>query len=234
MVAADRPLPGHRSVSADAETRLSRFQLDAARLFFSLPESAGFLLAGGGALIVQGIVARETGDLDFFAQRGGGEVGPATAALQNAASARGWQVEEVRSGPGFRRIKLTRPTGHPGEDEEAVYVDLAIDTPPAGAPTVTIAGPALPPHELAIRKTLALFSRAEPRDFTDVHAIHQHFDRTEVLDAAAAADPGFDLNVFVQMLRSHQRLRDDDFPSASVSITELRAYFDAWADELGD
>lgn len=219
-------------MSGETESRLSQFQLEAAGLFFSLPESAGFLLAGGGALIVQGIVARDTEDLDFFAQRGGGEVGPAATSLDAAASARGWRVEVIRSGPEFRRIKLTRPAGQPDEDEEAVYVDLAIDTPPSGAPTVTIAGPALSPRELATRKTLALFGRAEPRDFTDVHAIHQRFDRSEVLAAAAAADSGFDLSVFVQMLRSHRRLRDEDFPLAEVSVAGLRAYFDAWANEL--
>ncbi|MGK2876483.1 MAG: nucleotidyl transferase AbiEii/AbiGii toxin family protein [Nocardioides sp.] len=222
-------------MSGEGETGLSRFQIEAARLFFSLPESAGFLLAGGGALIVQGLVARQTEDLDFFTQRGGGDVDAAASAVEAAASDRGWRTEVIRSGTEFRRIKLTRPAGQPGDDgEEVVYIDLAIDTPPAGTPTVTIAGPALPPRELAIRKTLALFSRAEPRDFTDVHAIHQHFDRSEVLAAAAAADPGFELSVFVQMLRSHQRLRDEDFPPASVDITDLRVYFDTWAEDLDD
>lgn len=45
---------------------LSAFQVALANLFFSLPESSGFLLAGGGALIAQGIVTRPTEDLDFF------------------------------------------------------------------------------------------------------------------------------------------------------------------------
>lgn len=48
---------------------LSEFQIELAALFFSLPQSAGFLLAGGGALILQGIVARPTEDLDFFTSR---------------------------------------------------------------------------------------------------------------------------------------------------------------------
>lgn len=126
-----------------------------------------------------------------------------------------------------------RPAEGERGEGETVYVDVAIDSPSAGAPTITLAGPALPPRELAIRKTLALFSRAEPRDFTDVHAICQRFDRTEILAAAAAADAGFDLTVFIQMLHSHRRLRDEDFPPASVSVTQLRAYFDDWAAELG-
>ena len=112
---------------------------------------------------------------------------------------------------------------------EVVQVDLAVDTPPSGAPTVTVAGPSLALPDLAVRKTLALYGRAEPRDFTDVHAINQHVDRAEVLEAAAA-DPGFDRGVFARMLRAHRRLRDDDFPTSDV--TEVRAYADAWADEL--
>jgi len=102
----------------------------------------------------------------------------------------------------------------------------------SNAPTITVAGPAFGPYELAVRKTLALFGRAEPRDFTDVHALHQRFDRTDVLHAVTEADDGFDLRVFVQMLRSHRRLRDEDFPESSVSVEQLRAYFDTWADDL--
>ena len=59
--------------------------------------------------------------------------------------------------------------------------------------------------DLAGRKTLALFGRAEPRDFTDVHALHRIFDRDVVRRSAAAADQGFDLDVFIQMLPSRTR-----------------------------
>lgn len=48
-------------------------------------------------------------------------------------------------------------------------MDLAIDSPASSTPTVTIAGPSFAPDELAIRETLALFGRAEPRDFVDVY-----------------------------------------------------------------
>lgn len=209
--------------------RLSQFQLDLAAVFFNLPESVGFFLAGGGALIAQGLVHRETDDLDFFADRTAGNVAIAGEALIAAVGERGWDIGVIRSGPEFRRIKVTRDTS--GE-LESMYVDLALDSPPTGAPSVTIAGPAFGPWELAVRKTLALFSRAEPRDFTDVHALNQRFDRAEVLQAAAQADAGFDLDVFIDMLRSHRRLRDDDFPATTVTTLELRAYFDAWADQL--
>ena len=45
---------------------LSAFQLEVARLFFALPASQGFLLAGGAALLAQHLTARPTEDLDFF------------------------------------------------------------------------------------------------------------------------------------------------------------------------
>lgn len=60
----------------------------------------------------------------------------------------------------------------------------------------------------------------------------KRFDRAELLQAAAEDDAGFDLAVFVQMLRSHRRLRDGDFPHTDVPIEDLRAYFDNWANDL--
>ena len=45
---------------------LTDFQLEVTRLFFSLPASKGFLLAGGAALLAQHLTTRPTEDLDFF------------------------------------------------------------------------------------------------------------------------------------------------------------------------
>lgn len=203
---------------------LSEFQIELANLFFSLPESAGFLLAGGGALIAQGIVPRPTEDLDFFTARQVGNVEAASDALITAVAARGWTADLLRSGPDFRRWAITGP--------ETVLVDLAVDSPSTGTPTLTIAGPALAPADLVVRKTLALFGRAEPRDYVDVYVLNQHFNREDTLGRAAAADQGFNQGVFVQALRAHRRIRDADFPDIGVAIAELRTYFDAWADEL--
>jgi hypothetical protein len=48
-------------------SNLTDFQTEITRLFFSLPASNGFLLAGGGALLATGLTARPTQDLDFLA-----------------------------------------------------------------------------------------------------------------------------------------------------------------------
>ena len=52
--------------AGESEPDPSAFQLEVARLFFALPASHGFLLAGGAALLAQHLTARPTEDLDFF------------------------------------------------------------------------------------------------------------------------------------------------------------------------
>ena len=75
------------------EEGLTAFQVEVAQLFFSLPEAADFLVAGGAALIAQGLVHRTTEDLDFFC-------GPTPSisdtadAFEAAAAARGWTGSE--------------------------------------------------------------------------------------------------------------------------------------------
>ena len=130
----------------------------------------------------------------------------------------------IRTGDDFRRWQIVGP--------EVVLVDLAIDSPATSTPTVTFAGPTFAPEELAVRKTLALYGRAAPRDFIDVYVLHQRFDREATLRHAADADRGFDLELFAQMLRSHARVDDVDFPDVGVAIADLRAYFDAWAEDI--
>jgi hypothetical protein len=76
---------------------------------------------------------------------------------------------------------------------EEVLVDLAIDSPPRNAPTVTVLGPTLAPLELAGRKLLARFGRAETRDFADVYVLTQRFGKDALLEQAKALDAGFDL-----------------------------------------
>ena len=59
------------TAAGDDQPELTAFQLEVARLFFALPASKGFLLAGGAALLAQHLTARRTEDLDFFTARNG-------------------------------------------------------------------------------------------------------------------------------------------------------------------
>ena len=144
---------------------LTPFQVAVADLFFSLPESDGFLLAGGAALAAQHLTTRPTQDLDLFTRAGRGTVPAARNAFENAAASRGWSVRRIRNSDTFCRLVVT------GEDD--LLVDLALDSPPKLPPETSIAGPTFALEELAGRKLLALFDRAEARDFADVYDIAQ-------------------------------------------------------------
>ena len=78
---------------------------------------------------------------------------------------------------------------------------------------------------------LALYGRAEGRDFHDVAALAHRYPTERLLELAAAKDRGFDRRRFVEMLASIQRLRAADFPDPQHA-DELRAWFEQWQREL--
>jgi hypothetical protein len=180
MVAGDRGIPsGGRvmvpgrglPVGKDDGPGLAAFQAEVARLFFALPESSGFLLAGGAALLAQHLTGRPTEDLDFFTAPDRGHVPAVRDALEEATRKRGWNAERIHDSDTFCRLVIR-------SDHGTVLVDLAVNAPPDDPPSVTEAGPTLAPEELAGHKLLALFDRAAARDFADVYVLARGSART--------------------------------------------------------
>ena len=210
----------------DSVSDLSAFQLEVARLFFALPDSRGFLLAGGAALLAQHLTARPTEDLDFFTAPERGHVLAARDVLEAAASQRGWSAERIHDSDTFCRIVIR------SADAE-VLVDLAVNAPPDLPASETPAGPTLAPEELAGHKLLALFDRAAARDFSDVYVLAYRFGKDVLLGRAAQIDTGFDANVLADMIASLDRFTDDELPvTGGSSAADLRAFFAAWRSEL--
>ena len=205
---------------------LTDVQVEVARVFFGLAESEGFLLAGGAALVAQALTDRPTQALDFFASPDSGNVVAARDAFETAAQERGWSVRRVRDGATFCRLVVSGP--------DSLVVDLALDTPPSRPPTAGFIGPTFDLEELAGRKTLALFDRAEARDFTDVYALVQRYGKEVLLARAAEVDTGFDMTVFAQMLGTLSRFEDGELPVPGDRVSELRSFFASWAVELAD
>lgn len=203
---------------------LTDFQTTVAQLFFTLPASDGFLLAGGAALIAQQLTTRPTLDLDFFTSRGKSTVTDARDQFEDAADTRGWTVDRIHDTDTFCRMLVHGP--------ENLLIDLALDSPPGMPPTASIAGPTFAPDELAGRKLVALFDRAEARDFADVHTLTTRYDKNTLLTLAGDVDTGFDHQILATMIDSLQRFTDDDIPVDADSIAELRLFFATWAREL--
>ena len=140
---------------------LSPLQERVAALVVALPEAEGFVLAGGAAMAAHGLLDRATRDLAYF----GGPTDAAgvqrlAGAVEAAATAHRLRIERVRDGPAFVRFRISD-----GHDE--CELDLAIDYR-ALEPAQTRYGPALEVCELGANKVLAIFDRAEPRDFIDL------------------------------------------------------------------
>lgn len=205
---------------------LTAFQSEVARLFFSLSAADGFLLAGGGALLASGLTSRPTEDLDFFGERGRSDVTAARQQFEAAALARGWRVDPIHISEAFARLHVRG-----GED---VLIDIAIDVAAGRHPVVSIVGPTFEPTELAGRKLIALFDRAEARDFADVFVLAQRFGRHVLLERAVELDTGFDALVLAGMMRTLDRFTDEEIPTGASgpAPVEVRAYFSQWADEL--
>lgn len=204
---------------------LTPFQIDVARAFFDLPESQAFLLAGGAGLVAQGLTTRPTQDLDFFTVPGLNRVPIAREALRREAIRQGWSIRVLRDHDTFCRLILGRGT-------EQVLVDLAVDSAP-GRPTASgPLGPTFSATELSGRKTIALFDRAEARDFADVYVLSARFGKQALLQLAGEVDAGFDAEVFAQMLTTLSRFRDEDLPVAPGEVAALRNFFADWVRDL--
>lgn len=204
---------------------LSSLQVDLAAIFFSLDEAADYLVAGGAALLASDLITRPTEDLDLFAATPTTSVAQAKDAFADVLVERGCDVVLVQDSATFCRMIVSRV----GEE---TLVDLAIDSPPQTTPTITVLGPTLAPLELAGRKLLALFGRAEARDFADVYLLAQRFGNELMIEQAHALDAGFDLGVLAHMLRTIDRFDDHEIPLGVDELPALRTFFTVWASEL--
>ncbi|MGF1646533.1 MAG: nucleotidyl transferase AbiEii/AbiGii toxin family protein [Kineosporiaceae bacterium] len=199
-------------------------------MFFSLDAADGFLLSGGAALVAQGMTHRATQDLDLFTAPGRGDVRVACQALEAAVADRDWTSRRVRDGNSFVRLVIAGiPQAGPFATADSVVVDLAMDAAPQRPATMSIVGPTLAPDDLAARKVIALFDRAEARDFADVHTLAATFAPERLLALAAETDPGFDRAIFAEMLASLARFADDEIPALPADVPRLRRFYADWA-----
>ncbi len=198
---------------------LSPFQEHVAKLIFALEEARTFALAGGAALILRGDVSRLTRDLDFFGLSTS-NVDRLVKAARKALKNSGLEVEVIQLNPGFCRLKVTQ-----GDDR--VEIDIANDSRlfplEQHGMLSTLSG-----VELAVDKVLAIFGRAEPRDFIDLAAIESEYGLENLCKLAAEKDPGFSLEIFLEMVSSFDRFKQREFDMDDSEFETLRRHIDDW------
>lgn len=196
-------------------------------LISQLPEADGFALMGGAALFIHRVIERPTQDLDYARPApdvGGIRVHVLAAAIDRVAADHGLAVTRLADVEQFIRLAITDST-------HTTEVDLTVDYR-ALDPVDTPLGPTLDLKELGANKVLAIFDRAEPRDFTDLAAITGRYDLSELVQLAAQKDLGLDLGVLDERMGQLRRLPREDFPVNDDSYALLAPTVDSWRTSL--
>jgi len=201
---------------------LSQLQQEVASVIEGLDQAHGFALAGGGALIVRGEIDRLTRDLDYFALDASAVDRLVPAAIAALAAA-GFSVEEITVGTGYARLAVSA-------DDDRTEVDFGVDA--RLFPTEKRAGHVvLSGEELAVDKLLAVFGRAEARDFADLLVLEPRFGLDHLLSLAAEKDLGFSPQAFASMLGRFQRLGRQEFPIDEPTYEALATAVARWRQE---
>lgn len=93
-------------------------------------------------------------------------------------------------------------------------------------------GKTLAAEELAIDKVLALFDRAEARDFIDLAAVVDRWGLLHLCGRAREKDPGFIEDVLAEQLNRFDRLPPQDFEITDEARTRLRGVVRLWQLQL--
>ncbi|GAB1640406.1 nucleotidyl transferase AbiEii/AbiGii toxin family protein [Krasilnikovia sp. MM14-A1259] len=204
------------------------FYADVARVALAVADKHGFVLGGGVAWLLTGLVQRPTEDIDLFTDTDGAvaaAAGEVCAALTRAGYAVHREAaDELFDGMDANLREFT-VTGRGG----ALRLTLCrLDR--RHAPVVMDLGPVMHLDDLVATKVAALVNRREVRDYIDVAAALGRYPLHRVLTLARAADPALDDADIAAAGRYLDRLDDARFAVYGLSPTDVRAVRDRLAD----
>ena len=201
-----------------------------ARTALALPEARTLALAGGGAMIAHGFVSRLTHDVDLFTEVDDHEAVLVAAALRTALERLGLTTIDAERPPLDHRFVAVDPT-----NGQECLVEVFADGGRLQRRVALAVGNVLHPDDLAADKVLALWGRARPRDFFDVHALLQIYGPSRLLELAAEKDAGFTADTFLDALNAIKRLTPQDWAEDGIDanvIDDLRSTFAGWRRSL--
>jgi hypothetical protein len=163
------------------------FQREVAAVALKAAAAHGFVLGGGNALILHGIVDRYTADVDLVTDQPAG-VEAAAAAVEEALRAVGFQADRQRGlgeifygfDAGLAEWVVTGPG-----DEQTVLQIAHFDR--NRSPVAMDVGPVLDPLDAIASKVQAFATRAEERDAIDVAAALEHYSAAQLISLARPA-----------------------------------------------
>ena len=205
------------------------FYRDVARIALAVADKHGFVLGGGVAWLVNGLVQRPTEDIDLFTDTAGA-VGAAAGQVTAALTAAGYQVFREVADELFEGMDDDLREYHVADGARALRLTLTrLDR--SRAPVVMDVGPVMHLDDLVASKVAALVNRREVRDYIDVAAALERYPLDRILELAHAADPAIDPADVADAGRYLDRLDDARFALYGMDppqIAELRSRLAGW------
>jgi hypothetical protein len=205
------------------------FYRDVAKVALTVATKHGFVLGGGVAWLVNGLVDRPTEDVDLFTDTAGG-VAAAAGEVTTALTAAGYRVIREEGDELFAGMDEDLQEFVVSADGRALRLTLCrLDR--RRAPVVMDLGPVMHLDDLIATKVAALVNRREVRDYIDVAAALELYPLSRVLELARAADPAIDPADVADAGRYLDRLDDARFALYGMDapqIAELRERLAQW------
>jgi hypothetical protein len=202
------------------------FYRDVARVALAVAGKHGFVLGGGVAWLVNGLVQRPTEDVDLFTDTDGG-VAAAAGQVSSALIAAGYQVHQEQADELFAGMADDIQEFLVTAGARALRLTLCrLDR--HRAPVVMDLGPVMHLDDLVATKVAALVNRREVRDYIDVAAALERYPLARVLELAHAADPALDPADIAEAGRYLDRLDDARFAVYGVDAGRIRDRLQVW------
>jgi hypothetical protein len=205
------------------------FYRDVAKVALTVAADHGFVLGGGVAWLVNGLVDRPTEDVDLFTDTDGGvaaAAGEVVAALREAGSRVGREEGDELFDGMDENLQEFVVSG----DGQALRLTLCrLDR--NRAPVVMELGPVMHLDDLVATKVAALVNRREVRDYIDVAAALERYPLQRILELARAVDPAIEQADIADAGRYLDRIDDARFALYGMDapqIAELRGRLRAW------
>jgi hypothetical protein len=204
------------------------FFSDIARIALAVSDKHGFVLGGGVAWLVNGLVARPTEDIDLFTDTAGG-VRAAAGEVTAALTAAGYRVVREEPDELFEGMNADIQEFLVASDNRALRLTLCrLDR--HRTPVVMDVGPVMHLDDLVATKVAALINRREVRDYIDVAAALERYPLTHILALAHAADPALDPDDIADAGRYLDRLDDARFALYGLDAGAIRVLRERLAD----
>ena len=217
---------------------VTSIQRQVAAIALKVAARHGFVLGGGNALILHGIIDRHTADVDLVTDRTEG-VKAAVGAVENALRAAGFEAKRQGQDSGLDELfygfedGLTEWIVTSTDGQQTVLQIAHFDR--NRTPVHMDIGPArvlvLNPLDAIASKVRAFATRAEERDVIDVGAALKNYTAAQLITLARQLEPGLEDEDFADAGRRLDRLSDKVFSRYGLSpedVTRLRERFANW------